>query len=127
LTCIASFRPLQLYANGGYQPSLGVLGVPLIMVPDNIVMYLCLITNFGVIIVLTPPSPGPESIGGSQFVFRGIARTHIYYYIKNIMWASGVTTASSCMLTLWDRPRVPTGSPALPWAPRPAPAQCSLS
>jgi hypothetical protein len=35
LTCIAPIRPLQLCADGGYQPSLGVLGVPLIMVPDN--------------------------------------------------------------------------------------------
>jgi hypothetical protein len=26
---------LQLCADGGYQPSLGVLGVPLIMVPDK--------------------------------------------------------------------------------------------
>jgi hypothetical protein len=37
LTCIAPIRPLQLCADGGYQPSLGVLGVPLIMVPDTIV------------------------------------------------------------------------------------------
>jgi hypothetical protein len=28
-------RPLQLCADGVYQPSLGVLGVPLIMVPNN--------------------------------------------------------------------------------------------
>jgi hypothetical protein len=35
LTCIAPIRPLQLCADGGYQPSLGVLGVLLIMVPDN--------------------------------------------------------------------------------------------
>jgi hypothetical protein len=35
LTCIAPIRPLQLCADGGYQPSLGVLGVPLIMVPDK--------------------------------------------------------------------------------------------
>jgi hypothetical protein len=28
-------RPLQLCADGGYQLRLGVLGVPLIMVPDN--------------------------------------------------------------------------------------------
>jgi hypothetical protein len=27
-------RPLQLCDDGGYQPSLGVLGVPLIKVPD---------------------------------------------------------------------------------------------
>jgi hypothetical protein len=35
LTCIAPIRPLQLCADGVYQPSLGVLGVPLIMVPDS--------------------------------------------------------------------------------------------
>jgi hypothetical protein len=35
LTCIAPIRPLQLCADGDYQPSLGALGVPLIMVPDN--------------------------------------------------------------------------------------------
>jgi hypothetical protein len=35
LTCIAPIRPLHLCADGGYQPSLGVLGVPLIMVPDS--------------------------------------------------------------------------------------------
>jgi hypothetical protein len=35
LTCIAPIRPLQLCADGGYQPSLGVLGVPLIMVLDK--------------------------------------------------------------------------------------------
>jgi hypothetical protein len=35
LTLIAPIRPLQLCADGGYQLGLGVLGVPLIMVPDN--------------------------------------------------------------------------------------------
>jgi hypothetical protein len=35
LTLIAPIRPLQLCADGGYQLRLGVLGVPLIMVPDN--------------------------------------------------------------------------------------------
>jgi hypothetical protein len=35
LTLIASIRPLQLCADGGYQLRLGVLGVPLIMVPDT--------------------------------------------------------------------------------------------
>jgi hypothetical protein len=35
LTWIAPIRPLQLCADGGYQPSLGDLGVPLIMVPDS--------------------------------------------------------------------------------------------
>jgi hypothetical protein len=35
LTCIAPIRPLQLCVDGDYQPSLGVLGVPLIMVPDT--------------------------------------------------------------------------------------------
>jgi hypothetical protein len=34
LTLIAPIRPLQLCADGGYQLRLGVLGVPLIMVPD---------------------------------------------------------------------------------------------
>jgi hypothetical protein len=34
LTGIAPIRPLQLCADGGYQLRLGVLGVPLIMVPD---------------------------------------------------------------------------------------------
>jgi hypothetical protein len=32
---IAPIRPLQLCADGGYQLRLGVLGVPLIMVPDS--------------------------------------------------------------------------------------------
>jgi hypothetical protein len=36
LTGIASIRPLQLCADGGYQLRLGVLGVPLIMVPDSV-------------------------------------------------------------------------------------------
>jgi hypothetical protein len=35
LTLIAPIRPLQLCADGGYQLRLGVLGVPLIMVPDK--------------------------------------------------------------------------------------------
>jgi hypothetical protein len=35
LTCIAPIRSLQLCADGGYQPILGVLAVPLIMVPDT--------------------------------------------------------------------------------------------
>jgi hypothetical protein len=35
LTRIAPIRPLQLCADGGYQLRLGVLGVPLIMVPDS--------------------------------------------------------------------------------------------
>jgi hypothetical protein len=36
LTLIAPIRPLQLCADGGYQLRLGVLGVPLIMVPDRL-------------------------------------------------------------------------------------------
>jgi hypothetical protein len=36
LTLIAPIRPLQLCADGGYQLRLGVLGVPLIMVPDSV-------------------------------------------------------------------------------------------
>jgi hypothetical protein len=39
LTLIAPIRPLQLCADGGYQLRLGVLGVPLIMVPDNGVLH----------------------------------------------------------------------------------------
>jgi hypothetical protein len=35
LDLIAHIRPLQLCADGGYQLRLGVLGVPLIMVPDS--------------------------------------------------------------------------------------------
>jgi hypothetical protein len=35
LSCVAPIRPLQLCADGVYQPSLRVLGVPLIMVPDR--------------------------------------------------------------------------------------------
>jgi hypothetical protein len=35
LDLIAPIRPLQLCADGGYQLRLGVLRVPLIMVPDN--------------------------------------------------------------------------------------------
>jgi hypothetical protein len=37
LDLIAPIRPLQLCTDGGYQLRLGVLGVPLIMVPDNCV------------------------------------------------------------------------------------------
>jgi hypothetical protein len=36
LDLIVPIRPLQLCADGGYQLRLGVLRVPLIMVPDNI-------------------------------------------------------------------------------------------
>jgi hypothetical protein len=36
LSCIAPIRPLQLCADGVYQSSLGVLGVPLIIVPDKL-------------------------------------------------------------------------------------------
>jgi hypothetical protein len=43
LTLIAPIRPLQLCADGGYQLRLGVLGVPLIMVPD-IGIYLHLVS-----------------------------------------------------------------------------------
>jgi hypothetical protein len=35
LDLIAPIRPLQLCADGGYKLRLGVLGVPLIMVPDK--------------------------------------------------------------------------------------------
>jgi hypothetical protein len=35
LSGITTIRPLQLRADGGYQLRLGVLGVPLIMVPDK--------------------------------------------------------------------------------------------
>jgi hypothetical protein len=35
LDLITPIRPLQLCADGGYQLRLGVLGVPLIMVPDS--------------------------------------------------------------------------------------------
>jgi hypothetical protein len=41
LTLIAPIRPLQLCADGGYQLRLGVLGVPLIMVPDSNQSNLC--------------------------------------------------------------------------------------
>jgi hypothetical protein len=37
LDLIAPIRPLQLCADGGYQLRLGVLGVPLIMVPDTVI------------------------------------------------------------------------------------------
>jgi hypothetical protein len=36
LDLIVPIRPLQLCADGGYQLRLGVLGVPLIMVPDSV-------------------------------------------------------------------------------------------
>jgi hypothetical protein len=39
LDLIAPIRPLQLCADGGYQLRLGVLGVPLIMVPDITLVY----------------------------------------------------------------------------------------
>jgi hypothetical protein len=45
LTLIALIRPLQLCADGGYQLRLGVLGVPLIMVPDTPLMTLFRITS----------------------------------------------------------------------------------
>jgi hypothetical protein len=41
LTLIAPIRPLQLCADGGYQLRLGVLGVPLIMVPDTLLPRIC--------------------------------------------------------------------------------------
>jgi hypothetical protein len=47
LTCIAPIRPLQLCADGGYQPSLGVLGVPLIMVPDRGAHYFKAVSKWG--------------------------------------------------------------------------------
>jgi hypothetical protein len=39
LDLIAPIRPSQLCADGGYQLRLGVLGVPLIMVPDRILPF----------------------------------------------------------------------------------------
>jgi hypothetical protein len=45
LDLIAPIRPLQLCADGGYQLRLGVLGVPLIMVPDK-----CLFTEKEVVV-----------------------------------------------------------------------------
>jgi hypothetical protein len=39
LGLITPIRVLQLSADGGYQLRLGVLGVPLIMVPDNGLLY----------------------------------------------------------------------------------------
>jgi hypothetical protein len=47
LDLIAPIRPLQLCADGGYQLRLGVLGVPLIMVPDTFFDYKCLKNNNG--------------------------------------------------------------------------------
>jgi hypothetical protein len=46
LTGIAPIRPLQLCADGGYQLRLGVLGVPLIMVPDTISNLISLVFLF---------------------------------------------------------------------------------
>jgi hypothetical protein len=40
LDLIAPIRPLQFCADGGYQLRLGVLGVPLIMVPDTLELHL---------------------------------------------------------------------------------------
>jgi hypothetical protein len=45
LTLIAPIRPLQLCADGGYQLRLGVLGVPLIMVPDKTIFIISKINN----------------------------------------------------------------------------------
>ena len=46
MTLIAPIRPLQLCADGGYQLRLGVLGVPLIMVPDsNSLPFVLLVCN----------------------------------------------------------------------------------
>jgi hypothetical protein len=53
LDLIAPIRSLQLCADGGYQLRLGVLGVPLIMVPDK----------FG--IRFLPKKPETELIGFS--------------------------------------------------------------
>jgi hypothetical protein len=46
LTRIAPIMPLQLCADGGYQLRFGVLGVPLITVPDNFV-YIFMPTTIG--------------------------------------------------------------------------------
>jgi hypothetical protein len=46
LDLIAPIRPLQLCADGGYQLRLGVLGVPLIMVPDKIDYSLSVVHNY---------------------------------------------------------------------------------
>jgi hypothetical protein len=48
LTRIAPIRPLQLCADGGYQLRLGVLGVPLIMVPDRFNINFVLLLWFGI-------------------------------------------------------------------------------
>jgi hypothetical protein len=58
LDLITPIRPLQLCADGGYQLRLGVLGVPLIMVPDNLIFQ---------IVGTGPPTHG---------VSVGAARTH---------------------------------------------------
>jgi hypothetical protein len=42
---IAPIRPLQLCADGGYQLRLGVLRVPLIMVPDRDTIGVCFVTE----------------------------------------------------------------------------------
>jgi hypothetical protein len=52
LDLIAPIRPLQLCADGGYQLRLGVLGVPLIMVPDTYVMHSVLPLKPGVTVTM---------------------------------------------------------------------------
>jgi hypothetical protein len=53
LTLIVPIRPLQLCVDGGYQLRLGVLGVPLIMVPNTF----CCLFIYGAQVVQALPEP----------------------------------------------------------------------
>jgi hypothetical protein len=71
LTCIAPIRPLQLCDDDDYQSSLGVLGVPLIMVPDNDV-HIYQISSVSVVLRESFPVPGRwelESFDHGSFLY----------------------------------------------------------
>jgi hypothetical protein len=77
LTEIVPISPLQLCADGGYQLRLGVLGVPLIMVPDN--YYTCLyLENKEEVEVdetRTSSPPPPEEHQADNYFYFGICGT----------------------------------------------------
>jgi hypothetical protein len=64
LDLIAPIRPLQLYADGGYQLRLGVLRVPLIMVPDK--MDTSMLGRVATLLI--------RDLGRSRVIFLALAR-----------------------------------------------------
>jgi hypothetical protein len=103
LDLIAPIRPLQLCADGGYQMRLGVLGVPLIMVPDNSPMWKVRKRGHSTsMMMLHQPSPMIFQCKSSRnkkmtFMVLNLSNQTSWYTIWNIVIMKTSSVRLTCM------------------------------